>query len=331
MSHLEQTLNHLVEQGRMPADLADEVREEYRNHHIDVRARLAELAAYAGAACAVVGMAVLGSQIWSDVTQVLRALIPALCACGLLFATWLLARRHPAPNTARARLAQVLGVCAAALGAVAVAVALAPPVLDDARPAQPALAFGSGLVIAIVASRLAPGFLTTLATGVLASATGLSAIGLLPLDTGGPGPAGLFLVLLGVTAALAVPDVLPPAWLTRLMGISAWVFGSLLLLMSHEEYDYIGQPQPVWTWLGRVAALGIVTIGSISFARGGDWSWAVGAAVGAAMLVGLWSATAVNAGVALLVAGLVLVSVAGLLALSRRGHPPPEPPAKMGS
>jgi hypothetical protein len=68
------------------------------------------------------------------------------------------------------------------------------------------------------------------------------------------------------------------------------------------------------------------------FARSGSLSWAVGAALAAAMLIGLWTAQALNAGMALLVAGLVLILIGGGLGLWRRSAgKDPAPGAKMDS
>ena len=118
------------------------------------------------------------------------------------------------------------------------------------------------------------------------------------------------------------------------MGLYAWLQGVLMLLLANEEYEMMQHPQPFWVWLGRTSAVLLVGLGTWIFARGGDWPWAVGAALAAAMLVGFWSAEILNAGIALLVAGFVLIAVGLGLAGGRKALHRPQPPAqpaKMGS
>lgn len=335
MDRLERTLEHFVDDGRMSVTLAEEVNREFHTHHVDIRARLAELAGYAGAGLAILGVVLIGSQVWTGLGQVLRAGIPAVACAGLLLGAWAVIHHVDlAAHPVRARLAQVMGVCSAIMGAVTVMVAFPMPDGDVEMPWQPTAALGVALVIAFAVSRWAPGFISTLAVGGFLFGFGMAAIPLLPIDQMGPGPFGLYMVALGAVAAFVLQKYFPPAWLTQLMGLYAWLQGTLMLLVATEEYENMQNPQPYWVWVGRLSAVLLVGIGTVIFARGGDWPWAVGAALAAAMLVGLWSAEVLNAGIALLVAGFVLIAVGVALAGGRKAlhHPQtPAPPAKMGS
>lgn len=330
MDRLDRTLDRMVDEGQLSVGVAAEISREFHIHPIDVRARLAELAGYAGAALAVIGLIVIGTQVWSDIGQSVRALAPAVMSAGLLIAAWLTARSvaDPAVPTARSRLVQVLGLCSAVLASFTVVLAFpADPVTW-----QPTMAFGVGTVIVFVVSRWVPGFITTLAVAVYAYATGIAALSSGALADGGPGPAGAYSVVMGVLGATVAARFLPPGWFMQLLGLTSWLFGTLMLLLSPNEYEWQGDPRPYWMWLGRLSALALVLTGTWLFTHGADWPWAAGAAVGSAMLVGLWSAEAMNAGVALMIAGLVLIGVGSALASGRRAsrHLHGEsPPAKM--
>lgn len=321
LDHLDRTLVQLVDAGRIAPEVAQEVSREFHTPHGDVRQRLAELAGYAGAALAVVGIAILGSQVWTDLGQVLRAGVPLLACLGLLIAARLVMRGVPvlADRPARCRLVAAFGTCASILGALTVVVAFPMPDSVDAdRPWQPPVAAAVGLVIAFITSRWAPGVISTMAVAGFAFFFGISALTLLPLDPAGPGPAGLLLLLGGAVTALLLDRYFPPAWLTRLLGMYAWLQGGLLLLAGADEYRAMGEPRPFWAWIGRLGVVALVVVGSWLFAHGGEWTWAIGATLAVAMLVGLWSAQALNTGVALLVTGLVLIGVGAGLATWRR-------------
>lgn len=326
MHRLDQTLDRFVDDGRMSPGLAADLRQEYYTRHVDVRQRLAELTGYVGTALAVLGMVVIGSQVWSDFAQVVRAGLAAMGSAALLGASFALVHgRDLASHAARRRLAQVMGVCAAILGALAVMVAFSVP--EEADAWQVAGAFAVGTLMAFVVSRWVPGFITTLATGVFTLALGFAVIGLLPLRDVGPGPYGAYMVALGMLAALVLYRFFPPDWLTLLMGVFAWIFGDFMLLMAHEEYEALNAPLGYWTWIGRIGAVTLIGVGTWLYARGGELPWAIGAALSSAMLVGLWSAQALNAGVALVAAGMVLIVVGAGLARWRHAlHHPGSPP-----
>lgn len=319
---LDRTLTTFVDEGRMTADLAADITDAFHSHHGDVRQRLAELGAYAGAALAVLGLVVMGSQVWDDFSWVLRVAIPAILSAGLMTGTWLLRRSvvRLADAPVRSRLAQVLGVCSAIAGALAVGLAAADSDLASDWPFR--VAVGAGLVLALMSSALAPGAITTLATGAFAVLFGFSCCMLID---DGPAYPGVFLVVLGMLAALLLHKVFPPPGLTRALGVAGWLFGAFMLLISPQEYEYRQMPYEHWVWLGRLAAAGLIVVGVWLFARGGSVVWAIGAALAAAALVGLWTAEALNAGIALLVAGLVLIAIGGALGLWRRsaGKTPP--------
>jgi hypothetical protein len=335
MDRLDRTLEHFVDDGRMSVDLAEDLSREFHSHHVDIRGRLAELVGYAGAGLAILGVVLIGSQVWTGLGEILRAGIPAVACAGLLLGAWAVVHHvdlfaHPV----RSRLGQVLGICSAIMGAVTVMVAFPMPAEGIDRPWQPTVALGVALVISFAVSRWAPGFISTLGVGGFVFGFGIAAITMLPIDQPGPGPFGLYMVGLGALAAFVLHPYFPPGWLTEVMGLYAWLQGTLMLLVANQEYEAMGHPAPYWAWVGRVSAVMLVVLGTWIFARGGDWPWAVGAALAAAMLVGLWSAEVLNAGIALLVAGFVLIAVGLALAGGRKvlHHPrPPSPPAKMGS
>ena len=143
MDRLDRTLEHLVDDGRMSVTLADEVSREFHTRHVDIRGRLAELAGYGGAGLAILGVVLIGSQVWTDLGQILRAGIPALACAGLLLGAWAVVHGIDlAAHPVRARLAQVMGFCSAIMGALTVLVAFPMPEGDVDRPWQPTVALG---------------------------------------------------------------------------------------------------------------------------------------------------------------------------------------------
>ena len=330
MDRLDRTLDHFVNDGRMTPGLAEDLRREYHHVHIDARQRLAEIAGYAGAALAVIGLIVIGSQLWSDFAQVVRAGIPAVASAGLLVGTWLVVRAvpHISEHPVRGRLAEVMGVCSAVLGTLAVAVAYPQPPqeYEDRFNWQMTAAFAVGLAIAFIVSRWAPGLIATAACAILLFLLGSSALSAVHWDRG-PGPYGLFMVVIGVAGVAWLYRFFPPPWLTQFLGVGAWLMGNMMLIMSREEYEYTQRPYWYWMWIGRVSALALIVAGTWLFVRGGQWPWAVGAILSAAMFVGLWSAEALNAGVALILTGLVLIGVGlGLVWWRRRTQHAAESP-----
>lgn len=321
MDRLDRTLDHFVDDQRMTPDLAEDLRREYHHEHVDVKQRIAELAGYAGAALAVLGIVVIGSQVWSDFSQVVRAGLPAVGSAALMVASWMVVRSvpHLSQHPVRARLAEVVGVCAAVLGTLAVAVAFPREENDYGNRFnwQMTLAFAVGLLLAFVVSRWAPGLISTLACAMLLFMFVTTLLGAARLDDG-PGPYGLVMVVLGVAGVGLLYRFFPPAWFTQFLGIWAWLLGDLMLILSREEYGIRDEPYWHWMWIGRVSALVLIVLGSWLFIRGGQWPWAIGAVLSIAMLVGLWSAEALNAGVALVLTGLVLIAVGLGLFLWRR-------------
>lgn len=324
MDRVDSTLQTYVEGGQLSPSLAADLSRSLHERHVDVRQRLAELVAYVGAGLAVLGIVVIGAEIWEDFSQVVRAGVPALLSAALLVGMRFVIVSVPAltDHPVRGRVAQVMGTAAAVLAVLAVSVAFQRPAGEyyyDQFEYQTAIAFAVGAVIAFVASRWVPGAITTLGFGILLFATGMSTLAALDWDGGPEGP-GTWMLIFGLSAALLLWRVFPPEWLTRSLGIAIWLMGSMVLMLSHLE---TGTPQ-AWTWVGRAAALALIVIGTQYFVRGGDWTWAFGAALAAALLVGLWFSEALNAGVALLVAGLVMILIGtGLFAWRRAGqrHP----------
>lgn len=327
MDRLDRTLTHFVDEGRISSEIADDVSREFHEHHVDVRQRLAEFAGYLGAGLATLGLILIGSQFWSDFGQVLRAAIPALAAVALLVGTRYVVHSvdHISEHPVRDRVAQVMGVVAAVLALLATAVAFDRPQGDYGEPFrwQMFIAVVVGLAVALLVAHWVPGIISTAAVGVLLFITGVSFLGSLDLLEDAGGWIGLWLVGLGVAAALVLHRFLPPAWLTRAAGVGAWVMGALMLLTVGQD-PAVGQGY--WVWLGRAAALVLVAVGTWLFVHGGDWPWAAGAAIAMALLVGLWTAETVNAGIALIIAGVALIGVGLALAAWRReAHPPAVP------
>jgi hypothetical protein len=318
---LEETLTHFVEDGRMTPELATAVSDAFHHHPVDVRQRLAELAGYAGAGLASIGVIVIGSQVWVDFSQVVRAALPALVSAALLVGAWWLTRSvdHISEHPARGRVVQVMGAVSAVMALLAVVVAFESQ-RGDSQSWQTLVGAGVALVISLTVWRWVPGFINTLVTGVLAAMTALSLMDVLGLADGPS--AALAMVALGVVASLFLNRFFPPEWLTRALGLMVWLQGAIALMTAEVGYN---QPDTPLRWVGRASALALVVVGTWMFARGADWIWAIGAGLAAAALVGLWSLEAVNAGIALIIAGLVLIAaglvLAGLRRAERRAGP----------
>ncbi len=321
LDRLDRTLNHFVEEGRITPEVAADVSREFHVHPIDIRQRLAELAGYAGAGLATIGLIVIGSQVWTDFSEVIRAALPALASAALLVGARLVIRPvgHIIEHPVRGRVAQTMGGVSAVLAVLALIVLFSPQT-GDLPEWGLLVASGAGLLISLVVWRWVPGFINTLVTAVLAFIAALSLMAVLGF---GDSPAmTLAIVALGALASLLFNKFFPPEWLTRLMGLLIWLPSTIVLMTAELGYN---QPDTALRWAGRVSALALILIGTSMFARGGDLLWAVAAGLAAALLVGLWSLEAVNAGVALIIAGLVLIGaglvLAGLRRAERRASP----------
>jgi hypothetical protein len=318
--HLDRTIEHFVEEGRIPPEVAAELSRDLHHRHVDVRQRLAEFAGYVGAGLATLGVVVIGASMWEDVGQLVRVLLPATAAVVLLVGARVVVRGVPriAEHPVRGRIVQVMGVASAVMAALATATLFTVQRTEQTNPWQMFSATLVGLVVMLVVSRWSPGFIATSAAAVLTFLTGVGLLDALGLAGEPVGWVQGWMVLLGATAALVLHRFFPPPWLTRALGVGAWLLGSLTLIIVGQD-DY--QDADYATWMGRGAALVLVVVGTWMFVRGGDWPWAAGAAVAAALLVGLWFAGALNAGIALIVAGLVLIAIgAGLAGLRRASH-----------
>ncbi len=322
IDRLDRTLTHFVDEGRIPADVAADLSMELHTPRSDAKQRLAELAAYAGAALATIGLIVIGTQVWSDFTYLVQALLPAAASAGLLLGSWLVTRsvQALAEHPARSRLAQVMGVVAAVLAVLAVFMVFPPAAgYQGDWDWHFAVASTVGLVICFVVSRWSPGAISTIGTIGLATMTGISWLQHPVVYVESPWPVAVFIIALGVGLCLFLYRYFPPAWLTRVAGIGMWLLGNMVLLTAVSGYP--DAPDEPSRWAGRLSALGLIVVGTWLFAKGADWTWAIGVAVSAAMLVGLWSVVAVNAGIALLLAGFVLIAIgAGLFTWRKKAE-----------
>lgn len=311
---LDRTIFEFVDTGRIAPEVASELSRELHRHPIDVKQRLAEFAGYVGAGLAVLGVVVIASQVWADAGRVLQALVPALLAGGLLLGAYLIVRAvpHISEHPVRGRLAQVMGAAAAVFAVISTAVAFNPDPPEDFRW-QMFLATVAGLAVAAVVAHWSPGFIASTSVAVLLFFAGMSFLeGLNVWQEEQFGVAlSLWMLLMGAFAAFVLYLVLPPAWLMRATGVGLWLMGSWMLMILGQD-PYFGLAG--WAWAGRAAAFALVLAGTWIFTRGGDWPWAAGAAMAMALLVGLWSAEAINAGVALVIAGVVLIGVGLILA-----------------
>lgn len=327
IDRLDLTLNHFVDEGRLAPDLAADLSRELHPPKTDAKQRLAELAAYAGAGLATIGVIVIGAQVWSDFGYAIRAALPGIASAGLLVGAWWIMRAVPvlSEHPVRARLVQVMGVVAAVL-AVLTTFMLFPP---DAGYGGDwdwhfSVAGSVGLLVCFIASRWSAGAITSIGLVVLAVMTGISWLQPVVLAVGSsPWPVAGYLVILGALLCLVLARHLPPDWLTQIMGIGLWLMGDLVLLTAVTGYP--DAPDEPARWTGRISAVALLAVGTWIFAKGGDWTFAFGAALSAAMLVGLWSMVAVNAGIALLLAGMVLIATSAALFAWRRHAAPPDP------
>jgi hypothetical protein len=316
--HLDRIIDHFVEDGRIAPETASELSRELHHRPVDARQRLAEFAGYVGAGLATLGVVVVGSQVWSDIGQVLRVGVPALAALILMLGARHVVRavdsahEHPV----RGRVVQVMGTAAAVLALLATVVALDGVNAD----LQVFLALLVGLAVELLVSRWAPGFIATTGVGALLFATGIAVMPAIGVDDDFAGQvwASSWMVVFGASAALVLNRFFPPEWLLRVAGIATWLLGGVILMSTSTDELFEGT---VWAWVGRAVCVVLIAVGTWMFVHGGDWPWAVGAAVATAVLVGLWFAEVLNAGIALIVAGLVLIAIgAGLGGLRKATH-----------
>ena len=205
-------------------------------------------------------------------------------------------------------MSQVLGGVSAVLAVLAVVVAFSPASGETTSWVM-LVAYAVGLMITLVVWRWVPGFVNTAVAAVLGLMSGLALMEWLGVVEFG---SVLFVVGLGIAASMWLDRWFPPEWLTRAMGLLLWLQGTGALM------TFFGYPEA--RWLGRLCAFVLVVVGAWRFGRGGDWMWAVAAGLAAAMLAGLWSVEAVNAGVALIIAGLVMIATGLVLAGLRRAE-----------
>ena len=319
LDRLDRTLTHFVDEGRLAPDLAAELSRELHPPKTDAKQRLAELAAYAGAGLATIGLIVIGAEVWSGFSELIRAALPAMASAGLLLGAWLVVRSVPevSAHPVRARLSQVMGVVASVLAVLATFMVLPPAGgYSGDWDWHFSVAATVGLVVCFVASRWSSGAITTLGLVALATMSGISWLQPVVVAMDSAWPVAGFVIVLGAGLCLGLAAYLPPDWLTRIVGLVLWLQGNLVLLTATVGYP--DAPDELMRWVGRLSALILVVVGTWLFAKGAEWMWAIAAALSAAMLVGLWSMAAVNSGVSLLLAGFVLIAVGAGLAWWRR-------------
>lgn len=331
----ESALAELTAEGVMGREQVEVVLE--RHHRIEEVARqstrrmaLIELAGYLGAAMTIGGVVAISSQVWRDFSEFVQVLLLAGLAAVVLLAAALVAAGTPGgaqmlsdpPQATRRRVVGVLGVVGAGLTMGAMALAY-----DQALPAAQverwmwtgALA---ALIIAALVSRFAPGVIPTLAVGGFLGASvllGMLALGWTRPDWAVP----LAVMLLAALASLVLVRWLTPAVLVEAVAVVAWLVVSVPLLSTEPGWGLTDDEAAAMLWIGRVGLLSLIAIGAVRFARGGEWPWAAGVAIGSAAFVGFTFADALGGAIGMTLAGVVLIAIAVLMlrAHRRAEHP----------
>lgn len=284
---------------------------------------LPEIIGYVGAALiASAGLNFVAQswEQWSDLTRIsiISVAIVALYAGAVALLVMSGGRRGLAEHANRRRLAAVIVALAAPLVGALAAVIIdvqgwAWNTPNDPWPVVPAI---FAFTAAAVGAWLVQGVMTTLAM----AATSAWLIGTTMVAIVGDGP-GWWIPILGsiggalwlaaaprVLAAPALCESLGVAWLIVLLGPVA-----LTEMRGAEEMAEMPQDLMIAAWVSRGILLVFAAVALTVFARGGDWAWAVGGILAAAIAATAIAGQTLGWIAALLVAGVVLLALSGLL------------------
>lgn len=333
----ESALVQLTDEGLMGTDQVAAVVE--RHHQIEevekARSRkmaIIELAGYLGAALTIGGVVAISSQVWGDFSEFVQILVLAALAAAVLTAAALIAGFAPGgPSTlldpqqaTRRRLVAVLGTAGAGLTAGTMALAYSQS-LSAARAENwywtAALA---ALVIASVVSRFAPGVVPTLGVGGALGATvllGMLALGWASAQWATP----LAVMCVAALAALVLVRWLKPVALVEAAAVAAWLMAAIPMLSAEAGWGVSADEASMMLWTGRIGIMALIASGAVEFARGGNWPWAIGVAVGTAAFVGITFGQALGGAIGMTLAGVVLIVVAVLMLRAHRHREPPAP------
>ena len=333
----ESALTQLTAEGVMASGEADVVRERHDEMVLQAqnesrRTRIVELAAYAGAALTIVGLSAISSRVWERFDESMQVLLLSGLALGMLVAATLIAALTPGgaatlkghAEAARRRLVGVLGIAGAGLAAGSLVLAFQTYLPQGSETHWMPLAFVFGLAFAVVTSRFVPGVVPTLAVMGFLGACAITAIDAFGrIDTVWAVP--LAGVTLGAFGALVLARLLTPVILVEAVAIAVWLGGAAGGLSA--DPSWLAQPgeADVAIWIGRVGLAILVIAGGWLFTQGANWPWAVGSAVGLALLVQFTFAGALGGAVAMIIAGVVLVATSVLLARTHKQPIEPEP------
>ncbi len=331
----ESAMAQLTAEGAMASGEALLVRERHdavamQEQAESRRTRVIELAAYAGAALMIIGVGAISTQMWDRFDESLQVVALGILALTLIVAATLIAAVTPGGVSAlteqsqgpRRRLVAVLGTAGAGLTTGTVALAIQAYLPSSVELQWMPVAFAVGLAICVVTVRFVPGVVPTLGVLGLSGATAISVLDAFgQLD--GLWATPLAGVMLGSLGAFVLARVLVPAVLVEALCIAAWLGAAAGGLAAEEELAASPGEATFAIWIGRVALVILVLVGGWIFTKGADWPWAVGAAVGLAVLVQFTFAGTLGGAVAMTLAGLALVAISVVLARTRAARPTP--------
>ncbi len=287
---------------------------------------LPEILGYVGAALVASAALNLVAQSWEDWSDVVRLIVlmtatSVLAGPAIGIAVVTHGRTGLAEHGTQRRLVALMLALTAALVAATAHQILVMAGIDDVFERSdpwvmlPAVA---GLLVAVLAARLAPGVLATLGVAGLSGFAAVSAMSLIADQ-----PAWVLPIL--VTGAGAIWLALAPIWLqppvlAESLGV-AWTIAFLMpqaLIESRVLDPDLPPDELAATWWARGLLIAFAVSALSIFARGGSWAWAVGGVVAAAIGALAIAGSALGWITGMLVAGIVLLALSGVLLLLRR-------------